>query len=371
MSRRTIDPEDREQLYAMLADDERHDRGVRRRIWVAGFLVALIVILFVADRYITLVQPNIERMRDRRDLQSVQSLETDVRNVLDSYGILPEWVREKSVDMNELGHVRDLWLVQLPKDLPVASVNVALKSVVSEYGGKAFAVENALLGEVALHITFRGKIRYSLLFTPSGDVRRAGGNIVLLVDGLAEAPEDEIDQYLASSEPVACVLEPNKDNVTLHTRLRAAEKEVVLHLHFQPVGAGESRFELSEDLSEEDLQSHLRYIVRNFPGSRYYYVTSERALGMYLRRVDEIMRTLGYRALESSTFSYLDRSAQENVITARMNDLASTAVRESYAIGLVELREGIVEFLTREMSRLRKRGQDFVPLPVVFRVGEG
>jgi polysaccharide deacetylase 2 family uncharacterized protein YibQ len=366
MSRQGFDSEQRETLYAMLDEDARHDRGMRRRMWIAGILAALIVVIFVTDRYFTLVQPNLDRMQTRRDLQSVKSLEGDVRNALDSYGILPEWIRERSIDVEGIGHVRDLWLVQLPHDLPIASVNADLKAVVADYGGKAFAVENARLGQIALHITFRGKIRYSLLFMPTRDVRRATGRIVILVDGLAEAPASEIDQYLASSEPIACIVEPNKDNVTLHTRMRTAGKEVVLHLHVRPSSESDSRFELAEDLSDEALRLHLRYIIRNFPGTRFYYITSERALGTYMRRVDEIMRAQGYRALESSMLSYLDRSAQQNVMTARMNDLAATAVRERISIGVVELRDGILSFLTGEMGRLRKKGQNFVPLPAVF-----
>lgn len=366
MSGPHFEPEERERIYAMLEADEHSDRGVRRRIWIAGALVALIVILFVADRYVTLVQPNIERMQDRRDLQSVRSLEGDVRNVLDSYGIIPEWIREKTVDMEGIGHVRDLWVVQVPRNLPVASVNLDLKSVVADYGARAFAVENARLGEISLHITFRGKIRYSLLFTPSGNVKRAAGRIVLLVDGLAEAPESEIEKYIAHSGHIACIIDPNKDAVPLHTRLRTAGKEVVLHLHFRPGSDGDSRYELAEDLQDEELSIHLRYIVKNLPGSRFYYVTSERALGSSMRRVDAIMQSLGYRALESSLFSYLDRSAQESVMTARMNDLAASAVREPIAIGVVELRDGVMNFLSKEMSHLRKKGHDFVPLSTVL-----
>ncbi|MFA6235442.1 MAG: hypothetical protein WC824_14800 [Bacteroidota bacterium] len=367
MKQRPLDEEERENLYAILAEDGQQDRGVRRRIWLAGFLAALIVILFVADRYITLVQPNIERMQDKKDIQSVQSLEADVRDVLENFGIQPEWIRERSIDFAGAGHLRDLWLVQVPHDLPVASVNLDLKAAILDYGGRAFAVENARLGQIALHISFRGKIRYSLLFLPTNEVRRETGNIVLLVDGLEEAPDGEIDQYLACKEPIACILEPTRDNIALYTRVRSEDKEIVLHLHFSPASEIDSRFTLAEDLSMEELSKHLRYIVKNFPGSRFYYITSERALGAYMRHVDEIMRSLGFRALESSTLSYLDRSAQENVITARMNDLATTAVREHVAIGVVELRDGVIQYLVGEMGRLRKKGQDFVPLPALFR----
>ncbi|MDT8323816.1 MAG: hypothetical protein RRA94_06895 [Bacteroidota bacterium] len=351
--------------YASEGGNEQ-DSGVRRRLWIAGSLVVLIIVLFVADRYVTLVQPNIERMQTRRDLQSVESLEEDVRKVLDDYGVQPEWVRERSIDFDHLGHVRDHWLVQVPHDLPLASVNLDLKEAIEQYGGKAFAVENARKAYIALHITFRGMVRYSLLFMPTTDVHREAGRVVLLVDGISDAPGSEIDRYMESREPIACILEPDKDNIPLHTRLRKMEKEVVLHLHFKPVSESESRFELAEDLSENDLASHLRYIVKNYPGCRAYYLTSERALGMYSRMVDDIMRSLGYRKLDSSTLSYIDRGSREGVMSARMNDIAALSVRENVSVGVVELRDDIMHFLTAEMKRLRKKGFDFVGLRHVW-----
>ena len=367
MSRKDPDRRYEEEHFSYASDADRDaERGVRRRLWFAGVLLVLIIVLFVADRYVTLVQPNLERMATQRDLQSVESLEDDVRKVLDDYGLQPEWVRERSVDLERYGHVRDLWLVQVPHDLPLASVNYDLKAVVGEYGGRAFAVENARVGMIALHITFRGKVRYSLMFMPTSEVRREAGRIVLLVDGIADAPDSEIEQYLESNEPVACIIEPDKDNVPLHTRLRKAEKEVVLHLHFKPSSENESRFELAEDLNEDDLGVHLRYIVKNFPGSSYYYVTSERALGMYTRMVDQQMHTLGYRKLESATLSYIDRSSQERVMSARMNDIAALSIRETASVGVVELRDDIIRFLTAEMKRLRKKGYDFVPLRSLY-----
>ncbi|MCB2205958.1 hypothetical protein KQI65_14550 [bacterium] len=368
MSRKDEDRSYAEEHFSYTLDGEdEQNRGVRRRLWIAGFLVVLIILLFVADRYVTLVQPNIERMQTQRDLQSVENLEEDVRKVLDDFGMQPEWVRERSIDLEDGSHVRDLWLVRVPHDLPLASVNLDLKDVVVQYGGRAFAVENAREGRIALHITFRGKVRYSLLFMPTSEVARQAGDIVLLVDGIADAPDSEIDQYLESREPVACIIEPDKDNIPLHTQLRKQDKEVVLHLHFKPVSESESRFELAEDLSLDELSSHLRYIAKNYPGCRYYYVTSERALGMYTRMVDEVMQGLSYRKLESAMLSYIDRGSQESVMSARMNDIAALSIREKFSIGVIELRDDIMRFLTAEMKRLRKKGYDFLPLRKVVR----
>lgn len=367
MSRNDFDEQYEEQYFSYSGSSRTKDPGLRLRMWIAGLLVVSIVGLYVVDRYVTLVQPNIERMRTQRDFESVKSLENDVRKVLNDFGIKQEWVRERSIDIGEIGHVRDLWLIRVPYYLPLASVNLDLKAIIEQYGGKAFAVENTRKARIALHITFRGKVRYSLLFMPTPEVSREAGRIALLVDGIDDAPNGEIERYLSSREPIACIVEPHKDNIPLHTQLRKHQKDVVLHLHFRPVTEQESRFELAEDLGKEELASHLHYIVRNFPGSSFYYITSERALGIHSRMVDDIMRTLGLRKLESATLAYIDRGSREAVMSARMNDIAALSVREGTSIGVIELRDEIMTFLDHEIARLRKKGFDFVRLSRVLK----
>jgi polysaccharide deacetylase 2 family uncharacterized protein YibQ len=338
------------------------DRGLRVRMWIAGVLVVFIVLLFVAERFITLVQPNLDRMQEKRDVASIESLQEDVERILNDYGIQPEWIRRKVVEVDDLGHVRDLWLIRVPHNLPFASLNLDLKMMAEQYQGKAFAVENAKEAQISLHIVFRKTIRYSLIFNPTREVQRQTGNIVLLVDGLESASEGDIDRLIQSREHIAAILEPSKDAIALHTRLRAAGRDIALHLHFKPAQELGSRFELSEDLRPEQVQSHLRYIVRNFPGCRAYYVTSERAPGLYMRTVEEEMRSQGIRKLESSLLTYIDRSSQQNVMSTRMNDIAALAVREGTAVGVVELRPEVLSFLETEMGRLRKKGFAFVRL---------
>jgi polysaccharide deacetylase 2 family uncharacterized protein YibQ len=115
-------------------------------------------------------------------------------------------------------------------------------------------------------------------------------------------------------------------------------------------------------MKQEEIQSHLRFIVRNFPGCHAYYLTSERALGMQARIVEDEMRIQGVRKLESALLTYIDRTSQHNVMSARMNDIASLAVREGLAVGVVELRSDVPAFLDSEMARLRKKGFSFIPL---------
>jgi polysaccharide deacetylase 2 family uncharacterized protein YibQ len=352
--------EQQDQQQGLRADGR--DRGLRIRLWIAASLVMIIVLLFVAERFVTLVQPNLEEMQQRRDLASAESLQEDVERIFDDYGILPEWIRRRTVEAGEYGHVRDLWMLRVPRDLPFASLNLDLKNVAERYQGKAFAVENAKEAQIAVHITFRNTIRYSLVFNTRTDVQRKAGRIVLLVDGLANASRGDIERLLQSREPVACIVEPSKDAVALHGQLRKAGREIVLHLHFNPVRDAASRYELAEDMKQEEIQSHLRFIVRNFPACHAYYLTSERALGMQARIVEDEMRIQGVRKLESALLTYIDRTSQHNVMSSRMNDIASLAVREGLAVGVVELRSDVPAFLDSEMARLRKKGFSFIPL---------
>ena len=343
-------------------DDADPGRGTRPRLWLAGILLSLVILLFLADRYVTLVQPNIERYKVQRDLQSVESLENDVVMTLAGYGIEDSWISRKKVELGEHGYMRDMWMVRVPHDLPLASLNLDLKSIATIYSGQAFAVEDARKAQLALHIKFRGLVRYSLIFAPTSDVRRQAGDVALLVDGLGEASSADIESFASGTDPIACIITPEKDNITLYTTLRKSEKEVVLHLHFQPVRQGDSRFELAEDLDEEELANHLRYIVRNFPGIRYYYITSERALDLHARESRRVLTELGLQQIRSDVLTYIDRASQEDAMSSRMNDIASIAAREGIAAGVVELRDGVLPFLHDEMRRLRKKGSDFISI---------
>ena len=170
------------------------------------------------------------------------------------------------------------------------------------------------------------------------------------------------------NDDLACILDPVKDNIPLYSRLRRADKEVVLHFHFKPMSENESKFELAEDLSEQALRSHLRYIVKNFPDANLYYITSERALGSTARFVGQELKSLGLEIIESATLSYIDRNSREEVMSARMNDLAAIAVRDSKALGVVELRDDILRFLRGEMKRLRKKGFGFISVSRYLRI---
>jgi polysaccharide deacetylase 2 family uncharacterized protein YibQ len=242
----------------------------------------------------------------------------------------------------------------------VASLNYDLNCMAETYEGRGFAVEDEKGGRVAMHIKFRGMVRYSLLLVPTADVSRASGAIALLVDGLGESSDSEIERYLATQEPVACILEPTRDNMSLQTRLRQAGREIVLHFHIAPVHDGGSRFELAEDLTDAQLLSHVRFILRNYPGTRYCYVTSERASGRVEELVAHELRARGLVRFSSATLTYIDRATQEGAMGARMNDLADIAVRDGRAAGVVELRDEVLTFLDGEMKRLRKKGFDFI-----------
>lgn len=346
--------------FAEAPEDARATRGVRIRYWIITLLVAMAVGLFAVDRFIVLVQPNLESLDVQRDSASVRSLEQAVVEVLDGYGITDTWIKRKTVSLPAAEHVRSLWLISVPSDVPLASINHDLTRLASGMEGRAFAVEDAKTRQVFVHVRFRNMILYSLVFTPDRSMRRGSGGIAMLIDGIERASSRDIEQYLASREPVACILIPERKSQDLYEQLVLAGKEIVLHIHVFPGDVEKSRFVVTEAMNREEAAARARSIMRSFARASSYYVTSDRASSVQATAIDAVLSGAGMQRIETAGLIYIDRTSQFSTMSSRMNDLSVLAARQGRAAGVVELRDDIMTFLTDDMMRLRKKGLEFI-----------
>lgn len=355
-----FDDESPAPVFAEAPEDARSSRSVRVRYAIIAVLVALAVGLFAIDRFIVLVQPNLESLDVQRDSASVRTLEQSVLEVLDGYGISEAWIRRKTVSLPAMQHVRSLWTISVPPDVPLASINHDLTRLAAGMEGRVFAVEDAKSRQVFVHVRFRSTILYSLVFTPDRSMRRVGGSIAMLIDGIERASSRDIESYLASREPVACILVPERKTQDLYEQLVLAGKEIVLHIHVFPAETEKSRFVITEAMEKNEAAARARAIVRAFPRASSYYVTSDRATSTQGAAVDGVLTAAGMRRLETAGLIYIDRTSQFSTMSSRMNDLSVLATRQGRAAGVVELRDDIMTFLTDDMMRLRKKGHDFI-----------
>ncbi|MBI5648309.1 MAG: divergent polysaccharide deacetylase family protein [Ignavibacteriae bacterium] len=344
------------------ASERRLRGGVRRRLWLIALLAGIGILCYVGEKYAVLVQPSIEKLRASRDLQSVKSVEEEVRSILENYGITDSWVRKRSVGLEGIDSVRDVWTVSIPGDVPVASVTHDLSVLAERYQGRAYAVEDAKTRQVYVHIKFRDMVRYTLVFQPTAGIRRREGSIALLVDGLEDCDESELEAFMASRDPVGCIIIPGRSSGPLYEQVRVRNKDIVLHLHVFATRQEVNRLAFSDDLRESEMRWKVRNIVKGYQASGYFFMTSERALGSNARFVQTEFENQGFQMVDAASLFFIDRTSELSNMTSRMNDLAASAMRNGTAIGVVKLEESTMSFLHDEMVRLRKKGLDFTSM---------
>jgi len=337
-------------------------RGVRPRLWLIGVLVFAGFAAWFGEQYVQRLHPRLELLFGGRDQQSIREMEAEVTAVLESYGIQEQWVRKAVIVLAEDDTVRDEWTVRVPPNLPVVSVTSDLHMLAAGYEGETFAIENTRTGQVNVHVAFSGMVRYSLLFTPAAELSRQSGKAAILVDGLENAPGGEVEKLLAAVDPVGCILLPDREELDLYEQTRQAGKEVVLHIHFSAQPAPGNRMSFADILSQREIEHKVRAVVRNYPEARYYFTSSDQTPGVSVRIADAKFERQGLRKLDAAAFFYLDRTDRATNLGSRMNDLAEGALRSGSLIGVLSLPSGTMDQLQTEMTRLRKKGLDFVPL---------
>ena len=342
------------------------DRATRVRVWIIVALAAVGIFAYLGEKYAVFVEPGLNKLLVEQDMRSVRALEDEVRKILDGYGIADGWVKLRIVSLPGADSVRDEWSVMVPADVPVASITNDLNRLAEQYDGKASSVENAKTGQVSVHIRFREVVRYSLVFTPTAGIKRREGRVVVLVDGLADAPDAEVDAFIDSKDPVGAILIPARDIFPLYERIRVKKKDIVLHLHFFAEKPDDNQLALAETMAAQEIAKKVKNVCKGFAASGHYFITSEHAPGENVRVADAEGARQGFARIEASSLSYVDRTSEPSSMSSRMNDLASSAIRYGTAIGVLKLEDGTMEFLHQEMIRLRKKGMDFISITQVL-----
>ncbi|MDH7515526.1 MAG: hypothetical protein QHI48_06615 [Bacteroidota bacterium] len=337
-------------------------REARIRLWIIGILAVLGFAVYFGEKYIREIKPNLDKLFLERDAGKVNVFEKGITDVLEEYGIRGQWVKQSPVVMEGNDTVRMVWSVHIPTDVPVASLAHEIGILAEQQGGKTMAVEDAKTGQVNLHVLFDGFVRTSVLFVPTAGLRREEGIILFLVDGLDDAGGAELDRFLEAVDPIGCILTPNRKSAQIHDNMHNAGKDVILHIHVSVEGDKGNRFSLSETFDAKELESRVKRILKSFSGARSYFLTMERNPGPHAHLIDTLLGRQGLKKLDASRFIYMDRRSESLNPLSRINDLATTAVRDGAAVGVMKLEDGTVRFLQEQSVRLRKRGLDVVPV---------
>jgi polysaccharide deacetylase 2 family uncharacterized protein YibQ len=349
------------------AGKEILERGVRVRFWIAIILAVLAVAIFSIMKYQDVVRPNLMEIAEKRERSALGNMEQHVQESLKGFGIKKDWIKKKDIRLPDHPKFRTEWEVYAPRDVPLASLNQELSLIAEEYDAKTLATEDLKSGLVLLHIIQNELLVFTIELIPDKSKTRSGGVIAILCDGLETAPEGEVDKLAASNEPIACVFEPTLDVYERYNTMKTEEKELIFHFHVNPEQRTERRFEFHEDMNSGSIRRRLRFLIQNYPDVGAYFITTELVPGSAAEIMEDELSSHGLHKVEIDEMVYLDRSLSEEQLSARINDLAAISAKRGFVIGVIKLKSGVIEFLTSEMIRLRKKGFDCYTLNQVLK----
>lgn len=297
-------------------------------------------------------------------------------------------------ETDEQGFHGRVWSVQVPDDLPVPSVHLALQEAFERVGGTVlFAESEPVDGRVTLHIGPPDTCVFKTILWPIRGLRSRQGRIAILIDDFGDRWDAFTASFLELDVPISISVIPGLPySQKVYSEALKHGCEVLLHLPMQPVGSGyrshplmitevmtgsevEKMFEKAyENLSGvAGVNNHMgslitanrrimKYVLQEIKSRDLYFLDSRTTAETVAYT---LCTEMGVPAAERDVF--LDTELTENAIRASLKQLGRVAREDGSAIGIGHGNRLTLLALREEIPRLRKEGFEFVRVSDVIR----
>ena len=286
------------------------------------------------------------------------------------------------------------WQVDVPSDLPILSLHLALQDRLREMGASIHsASSDPVRGRVLLNIGWPDSTLFRLALSHREDLRRDKGKIAIIIDDFGDRWEPFVESFMElGAEITVSVLPGRKMSRRISEEAVRRNIEVILHLPMEPLDAdyeedgytilsGMSAYEVGRIISRglQDVPDAAG--VNNHMGSR---VTSDqRLMTDCLKEVRErdlyfidsrttaetvaydLARRLGIPCAERDVF--LDVPRERQAIRRGLRQLAQEAEARGYSVGIGHCHRMMLEVLREEVPGYQAEGYRFVRVSDVVR----
>lgn len=207
--------------------------------------------------------------------------------------------------------------------------------------------------------------------------------IVLIIDDLGFEGQP-LDRVMSLDPNVNCAILPNADRAAeFAEKLNARGYEILCHLPMEPQGnETPGRNAILTSMSDDDIERATRENIEKIPhargmnnhmGSRA--TTDRRVMTSVLRALPHGMYFIDSRTIGNSIAAevahemkvrtgarnvFLDDDERESAVRKQLAELAATAERNGFAIGIGHPHPATMRVLAEELPELRARGFRFV-----------
>lgn len=252
-----------------------------------SLLLFLIVLLFLYFRQSdntdseksgsTFTTPPKQLTADEMKIQ----LSGDIDSVLYMFGIKKEWIKERNESLIEDKKDKkktepdvslsrgNLWFskeVLVPRDLPVAEVNLELAKHLAEIEFGCLGNENPKTGTVSIeffHLRDSSKKTLAdIIFTATDKVRRDAADVCIILDDAADYSINELERILGINENFSVILPDQIDRIDAQTVVMDSKRDYLLKVRIGTEDDITSEFK--SNMSDKDLKIKVRTICYEY-----------------------------------------------------------------------------------------------------------
>lgn len=296
--------------------------------------------------------------------------------------------------MKEKTFAGSVWSVQVPSDLPVPILHLALQDGMERLGAQMLASESEpVSAKVIVKVGWPDSCLMKILLTPAPGVKRQKGEIAILLDDFGDRWDAFTAAFLKLPAPVSISIIPglpNSKRVAQEARSRGCE--ILLHLPMQPEEARypANPYLIHQSMTRDQVHSVMSDVfglvpdvsgVNNHMGS---LVTKDRRLmGYVLEEIKErniffidsrttaesvaydVAREMNLPCARRDVF--LDNTRTQAAVERELNRLAKLAEANGEALAIGHCNQVTLEALRKTMPRLMDAGFRFVRVSELVR----
>lgn len=286
------------------------------------------------------------------------------------------------------------WSVQIPKDLPVPSVHLAIQEGLERVGVTMLPSESEpVSGKLILRAGWPDSCLMRVFLWPVPDKKHVRGRIAILIDDFGDRWDSFAEAFLDLDAPLSVSIIPGlpySERVFREAANRG--KEILIHLPMQPKSGNYAKgpYLIHQSLTQNQVQSRMESVLRvmhgavgvnNHMGS---LVTTDRRL---MRHVLEAVKKQNLFFVDSRTVAesvayevaqelgipcanrdvFLDNTRSEDAIAGEIQRLARLAEDRGGAIGIGHGNRLTLEALRKHIPRLKADGFRFVRVSELVR----
>lgn len=234
-------------------------------------LITAIALLIVNVGIDLFKKPSAMKSADSKEL-SVKQIDSVFFSVLNEYGIEPNWITEKKINVPYEDSVKKELVVMLPADLPIPLIIKDVHDIIENDITGFVSEEKRIFGRTEIRIYSNEILKLQAVLLPDAQTIRKRNQLSFIISDAFDLSDSDFNTFLKIPFVLSAAVTPNDDSVIKADSLAKYSKEFIVVINN---GIKDSKFRLETKYQKALLRNSVSNIIKLFSKARLFAVDEQ------------------------------------------------------------------------------------------------